>query len=331
MQVQIVPAVTVTFAEVDLRGATGVTTSTGGPPAPPGFQPRATLCRTTSRRPRRSPARSTSASRTTRPRTPATRHTCSRSAAAGWSDVTTTVGPSAVCGRASSLGTFAVFAGDPSPPAITPHVTGQLGANGWYTGDVTVTWDVADAQSQISATTGCDATTINTDTAATTLTCSATSDGGTASVSVTVKRDATAPTITCKPTPSTLWPPNGKLVPVTVAVTVADATSGPGGLVLTAETTSGGNARNRHRRLRSRHARMSRASSARSAAATRQTRLRADVHRSGRRRQHRDVCRDRRRPAPPSDRGGAETSRSPPLGRRRHTHRHGIREGEHTT
>jgi hypothetical protein len=44
------------------------------------------------------------------------------------------------------------------------------------------------------------------------------------------------------PTPSTLWPPNGKLVPVTVAATVADATSGPDGFVLSAETTSGGNA-----------------------------------------------------------------------------------------
>jgi hypothetical protein len=59
---------------------------------------------------------------------------------------------------------------------------------------------------------------------------------------VTVKRDATAPTVTCTPTPSMLWPPNRKLVPVTVAVTVADATSGPSGFVLTGETASGGNA-----------------------------------------------------------------------------------------
>ncbi len=289
VQVQIGPAVTVTFSEVDLRGATGATTSSDGPSAPPGFQPRPTAL---------------SYDIETTATFAGTVDVCIAYDPAayagyaphlfalvgtGWSDVTTTVGPSTVCGRTSSLGTFAVFAGDPSPPTITPHVTGQLGANGWYTGDVTVTWDVADAQSPISAATGCDATTIDVDTAATTLTCSATSDGGTASASVTVKRDATAPTVTCTPTPSTLWPPNGKLVPVTVAVTVADATSGPGGFVLTAATTSGGNAPTDIvgfalgtpgcRGLPPRRAPRQRG----------QTRLHADVHRPGRRRQHRDV------------------------------------------
>jgi hypothetical protein len=65
------------------------------------------------------------------------------------------------------------------------------------------------------------------------VTCSATSDGGAASAAVTVKRDATPPDVRCDPTPSRLWPPNGKLVAVAVAVTVTDATSGPDGFLLT--------------------------------------------------------------------------------------------------
>ena len=151
----------------------------------------------------------------------------------GWNDVTTSIGVSAVCGRVAALGTVAVFAGDPTPPAIVPTVEGQLGENGWYTGDVTVTWSVVDPQSSV-VTSGCATTKITADTAGTTLTCIATSDGGTSSASVTVRRDATPPVVTCTPTPSRLWPPNGKLVPVAVDVIVTDATSGPGAFRLAA-------------------------------------------------------------------------------------------------
>jgi hypothetical protein len=83
---------------------------------------------------------------------------------------------------------------DTTPPVITPSVTGTLGNNGWYTSDVVVAWTVVDNESAISSTSGCDSTTINADTTGTTLTCSATSAGGTNSDSVTIKRDATDPT-----------------------------------------------------------------------------------------------------------------------------------------
>jgi len=56
---------------------------------------------------------------------------------------------------------------------------------------------VSDPESPNSLTkTGCDTTTIGSDTGGTTLTCSATSAGGTDSKSVTIKRDATDPTVT---------------------------------------------------------------------------------------------------------------------------------------
>ena len=81
---------------------------------------------------------------------------------------------------------------DTTPPIITPHVTGTLGSNGWYVSDVTVSWTVEDPESPFT-TEGCGPTTIDYDTVGVTLTCTATSAGGTASSSVTIKRDATLP------------------------------------------------------------------------------------------------------------------------------------------
>jgi len=90
---------------------------------------------------------------------------------------------------------------DTTPPAITVDVAGTLGDDDWYTSDVAVTWTVTDGESEVTSTTGCDATTISVDTAGVTLTCEATSTGGTASESVTLKRDATAPTATATRAP----------------------------------------------------------------------------------------------------------------------------------
>lgn len=84
---------------------------------------------------------------------------------------------------------------DPTAPVITPTVDGTKGLNDWYVSDVDISWDVTDPDSPITSTTGCEATTVNTDTTGTTVTCSATSAGGTTSESVTIKRDTTAPTI----------------------------------------------------------------------------------------------------------------------------------------
>jgi hypothetical protein len=93
---------------------------------------------------------------------------------------------------ASGTQTF-VFDNDATAPVITPNVSGTLGNNGWYVSDVSVTWTVTDPESTVSSTTGCDPASVTSDTTGTTFTCSATSGGGTNSVSVTIKRDATAP------------------------------------------------------------------------------------------------------------------------------------------
>ena len=153
--------------------------------------------------------------------------------AAGWRDITTSPG----CGTTDALGPFALFF-DPTPPVLVPHVQGLLGDGGWYTGDVTVSWDVSDPQTTISTQSGCGTVTVTADTAGTTFTCVATSDGGTSTESVTVRRDATPPSLTCMPTPSELWPPNGKLIPVSVTVDLTDKLSGASGFLLTDAPTS---------------------------------------------------------------------------------------------
>ena len=84
-----------------------------------------------------------------------------------------------------------------TPPTITATLTGPLGTNGWYTGDVEVTWSINDAESNVSSSTGCDTTVVTADTAGVTFTCTAINDGGSTTESVTIKRDANAPAIAC--------------------------------------------------------------------------------------------------------------------------------------
>ena len=47
-----------------------------------------------------------------------------------------------------------------------------------------------------------------------------------------IRIDRTAPTVSCTAKPGKLWPPNHKLVPVTVTVKVQDGASGPSGFTL---------------------------------------------------------------------------------------------------
>ena len=110
---------------------------------------------------------------------------------------------------------------DGTPPEISPTVTGTLGDNGWYTSDVEVSWSVTEPESSISSSAGCDTTSVTVDTNEVTLTCSATSGGGTATQSVTVKRDATAPSLNCG-TADGLW----HAADVSIACTGTDPVSG---------------------------------------------------------------------------------------------------------
>ena len=114
---------------------------------------------------------------------------------------------------------------DRSAPVITASVTGTAGNAGWYRGDVQVIWTIDDAASLVSSD-GCGATSITTDTVGTTLTCTATSPGGTASRSVTIKRDATPPTLTFGEAMPAADAKGWRMAPVAVAFEASDATSG---------------------------------------------------------------------------------------------------------
>jgi sugar lactone lactonase YvrE len=88
-----------------------------------------------------------------------------------------------------------VTAPDATGPVIEPIVEGPQGLNGWYLGQVSVGWNAYDPQSTISSSSGCDITTLPGETAGATLTCTATSAGGTSTASRTIKIDSTGPTL----------------------------------------------------------------------------------------------------------------------------------------
>jgi hypothetical protein len=92
---------------------------------------------------------------------------------------------------------------DTTPPTIdyTLNPTDPDGDNGWYKSNVTLTWTVTENESAGSLVkTGCVDQDITADQTATTYSCSASSDGGSAGPeTVTIKRDATAPTLQLKP------------------------------------------------------------------------------------------------------------------------------------
>ncbi len=127
---------------------------------------------------------------------------------------------------------------DSTPPVITPTITGALGNNGWYVGPVNISWSVVDNESAISSQSGCSSTTLSDDTSGTTLTCSATSAGGTSTDSVTIKIDQTNPTVVCSASPSVLWPPKHQLVDIITTVSVIDSGSGPGAFSLLSITSN---------------------------------------------------------------------------------------------
>ncbi len=115
---------------------------------------------------------------------------------------------------------------DTTPPVLTPIVTGAQGKDGWYTADVKVSWTLTDPESALTSVTGCANTTVNTDTAGLVLSCDATSFGGVASKTVTVKRDAAAPTLT-NPGDVAVQVAGQANSPVSYSVvSAADATSG---------------------------------------------------------------------------------------------------------
>src|SRR6266487_1464248 len=124
-------------------------------------------------------------------------------------------------------------AADDTPPSGTYTIDGMVGSNGWYRGSaggdyVVVHWTVADPESTITSTSGCEpAIKIDGPNSGTTRTCTATSDGGTTGVTTkTLKIDADPPT-SVSPSPSRSADANGWYNhSLTIGWSGSDATSG---------------------------------------------------------------------------------------------------------
>ena len=111
-------------------------------------------------------------------------------------DCTSAAGvPDFDCGGGFILADKAVTqALDNTPPSVIPTITSTgTTANGFFHGDVNVSWGLSDLQSPVGDSTGCGPTTINTD-GSFPLTCTASSAGGATTQTVTIKRDASPPT-----------------------------------------------------------------------------------------------------------------------------------------
>jgi len=118
--------------------------------------------------------------------------------------------------------TFA--ARDTTPPVIKANVVGTQGNSGWYTSNVSVSWNVSDPDSKVRRLQGCDAVSLTTDTSGVTYTCEATSSGGTSSESVSIKRDASPPHVTMTSPASGATYSQGDTLKA--AYSCADSTSG---------------------------------------------------------------------------------------------------------
>jgi hypothetical protein len=147
-----------------------------------------------------------------------------------------------------------------TPPTTTATPSPPPNAAGWERTDVTVTlaataaagglpvqdltYSATGAQAIASTTVqGSTATVPITTEGTTTLSYFATDQAGNKeqAQTLTVRIDTTPPTVACRASPSVLWPPNGKLVPVQVTVSVTDPNgSGPSGFTLVSLTSTEG-------------------------------------------------------------------------------------------
>lgn len=82
---------------------------------------------------------------------------------------------------------------DITPPLIVPLFNGTEYYSEWYNTDVQLQWQVSDPETPMTAISGCTSVTVNTDTDGTSVTCTATSEGGTNAQTVVIRRDTVAP------------------------------------------------------------------------------------------------------------------------------------------
>jgi alpha-tubulin suppressor-like RCC1 family protein len=82
---------------------------------------------------------------------------------------------------------------DISPPSIQPLFNGSYEYRDWFNTNVQLSWDIRDDETPITAQSGCTTSNVTADTDGINFTCTATSEGGTATHTVVIRRDTVAP------------------------------------------------------------------------------------------------------------------------------------------
>ena len=120
---------------------------------------------------------------------------------------------------------------DKTAPTIGVERTPAANQYGWNNTSVTINYICGDSLSGVDNCTG--PQTLNDEGAGQVRTGTVTDRAGnSASVNVTVNIDKSAPLVSCSITPSVIWSPNNKMIPVTATVLVTDPLSGPAGFKL---------------------------------------------------------------------------------------------------
>ena len=129
---------------------------------------------------------------------------------------------------------------DKTSPTVAPARTPAPNASGWNNTNVTVSFQCADSLSGLAAGSPPAPTILSTEGANQLVTGTCTDlAGNSASATVSgINIDKTPPTVACSASPNILWPPNNKLVPVNVSVSVTDSLSGSAGFNLVSVTSS---------------------------------------------------------------------------------------------
>jgi len=117
---------------------------------------------------------------------------------------------------------------DKTPPTITGTRTPAANANGWNNTNVTVSFTCADNLSGLAAGSPPAPTVLSAEGAGQSVsgTCADVAGNSATSTVSGINIDKTPPVITASANPATVWPPNGKMVNVTVSGTMADNLSG---------------------------------------------------------------------------------------------------------
>ena len=129
---------------------------------------------------------------------------------------------------------------DKTPPTINGSRTPPPNANGWSNTNVIISFQCADSLSGLATGSPPAPTTLSSEGAGQSATGTCTDvAGNSASATVNgINIDKTPPTVACSARPNILWPPNNKLVPVSVSVNVTDALSGSAGVTLVSVTSN---------------------------------------------------------------------------------------------